>query len=245
MRNPAPPARVPPRSPDGNVHPLLKTMNLEKPYRVLIADDHVVVRRGVRAMLETLPSVEICAEASDGAQTLHHIKREKPDLLVLDLTMPEMNGLEVVRSVRQESPSTDILVLTMHFSEELARECLSFGALGYVLKSDADTDLLTAVDHIRQHQPYFTSQLSITMSKTFVQGPGNPESMLPGTNLTPREVEVLQLLGSGKSNKEIAGIIKVSTRTVESHRNHIMEKMEFESFSELVRFAVRNNLVEP
>jgi DNA-binding NarL/FixJ family response regulator len=133
----------------------------------------------------------------------------------------------------------------MHFSEELARECLSFGALGYVLKSDADTDLLTAVDHIRQHQPYFTSQLAITMSKTFVQGPGDPESLLPGTNLTPREAEVLQLLGSGKSNKEIAAIIKVSTRTVESHRNHIMEKMQFESFSELVRFAVRNNLVDP
>jgi DNA-binding NarL/FixJ family response regulator len=153
MRNPAPPARIPLRSSDGTVHPLQKPMNLEKPYRVLIADDHVVVRRGVRAMLETLPSVEICAEASDGNQTMHYIKKEKPDLLVLDLTMPEMNGLEVVRSVREESPSTDILVLTMHFSEELARECLSFGALGYVLKSDADTDLLTAVDHIRQHQP--------------------------------------------------------------------------------------------
>ncbi len=118
-------------------------MNLEKPYRVLIADDHVVVRRGVRAMLETLPGVEICGEASDGNQTMHCIKNEKPDLLVLDLTMPEPNGLEVVRSVREESPSTDILVLTMHFSEELARECLSFGALGYVSRSVSASDLST------------------------------------------------------------------------------------------------------
>jgi DNA-binding NarL/FixJ family response regulator len=222
-------------------------MNLAKPYRVLIADDHVVVRRGVRAMLESLPGVEVCNEASNGAETLHYIRKEKPDLLVLDLTMPEMNGLEVVRSARQESPTTDILVLTMHFSEELARECLAFGALAYVLKSDADSDLLTAVDHIRHHQPYFTSQLTVTMSQNFVRGPGNPpaESLIPGTTLTPREVEVLQLLGSGKSNKEVASIIKVSTRTVESHRNHIMQKMQFESFSDLVRFAVRHNLVDP
>jgi DNA-binding NarL/FixJ family response regulator len=116
-----------------------------------------------------------------------------------------------------------------------------------VLKSDADTDLLAAVDHVRHQQPYFTSKLAVTMSQNFVQGPGNSaaESLIPGTTLTPREVEVLQLLGSGKSNKEVAAIIKVSTRTVESHRNHIMQKMQFESFSELVRFAVRHNLVDP
>jgi DNA-binding NarL/FixJ family response regulator len=221
-------------------------MNIAKPYRVLIADDHVVVRRGVRAMLEAQPGIQVCSEASNGVETLHYIRKEKPDLLVLDLTMPEMNGLEVVRSVRQESPSTDILVLTMHFSEELARECLGFGALAYVLKSDADTDLLAAVDHIRHHQPYFTSQLAMTMTESFVRGPSGPvESLIPGTTLTPREVEVVQLLASGKSNKEVAGVLGVSTRTIESHRNHIMQKMKFTSFSDLVRFAVRPNLVDP
>jgi DNA-binding NarL/FixJ family response regulator len=216
-----------------------------KPYRILVADDHAVVRRGIRAMLQSQPGVEVCWEASNGVETLQCIKREKPDLVVLDLTMPEMNGLEVVRSVRSESPSTDILVLTMHFSEEIAREVLSCGALAYVLKSDADTDLLVAVDHVRHHQHYFTSQLSSSMTQNFLREPEGPaESLLPGTPLTPREIEVVQLLAQGRSNKEVAGDLSVSTRTVESHRNHIMRKMNFASFSDLVRFAVRNHIVD-
>jgi DNA-binding NarL/FixJ family response regulator len=216
-----------------------------KPYRILIADDHAVVRHGVRALLQSQPGLEVCWEASNGIETLQCIKKEKPDMLVLDLTMPELNGLEVVRSVRQESPTTDILVLTMHFSEELARECLGCGALAYVLKSDADTDLLVAVDHVRHRQPYFTSQLAISMTHNFLRSQQSGESLLPGTPLTPREIEVVQLLAEGGSNKEVASRLSVSTRTVESHRNHIMRKMNFTSFSELVRFAIRNNLVEP
>lgn len=216
-----------------------------KIYRILVADDHAVVRHGIRAMLQTQPGVEVCGEASNGIEALQCIKKEKPDLVVLDLTMPEMNGLEVVRSVRAESPSTDILVLTMHFSEELAREVLSCGALAYVLKSDADTDLLVAVDHVRHHQPYFTSQLATSMTHNFLNGPNRvAESLLPGTPLTAREIEVVQLLAEGKSNKEVASGLGVSTRTVESHRNHIMRKMNFASFSEIVRFAVRNRLIE-
>jgi DNA-binding NarL/FixJ family response regulator len=138
----------------------------------VIADDHAVVRRGVRAMLESQPGIEICAEASDGLETVDSIKKEKPDLLVLGLTMPKMNGLEVIRSVREESPSTDILVLTMHFSDELARECRSFGARAYILKSDAGTELLAAVDSLRYHQrPYFTCQLAVIMTETLARAP--------------------------------------------------------------------------
>src|SRR5215831_12884577 len=129
-----------------------------KAYRVLIADDHAVVRRGIRHLLESQPGIEVPWAASNGIEDVQCIKKEKPDLLVLDLTMPEMNGLEVVRSVRELSPETDSLVLSMPFSEQLAREVLTCGALAYVLKSDADTDLLVAVDHVRHHQPYFTSQ---------------------------------------------------------------------------------------
>jgi DNA-binding NarL/FixJ family response regulator len=218
-----------------------------KPYRVMIADDHPVVRRGVRAMLQTQPGIEVCSEATNGIEALELVKSVKPDLLVLDLTMPEMDGLDVVHKVREESPSTDILVLTMHFSEELARETLRAGALAYVLKSDADTDLLAAVDHVRNRQLYFTSQLAASMAQNFLRAPGGAasESVLPGTPLTPREIEVVQLLAEGKSNKETASQLSVSTRTIESHRNHIMHKMEFASFSDLVRFAIRNNLVEP
>ncbi|HXJ17136.1 MAG TPA: response regulator transcription factor [Candidatus Polarisedimenticolia bacterium] len=218
-----------------------------KSYRILVADDHPVVRRGLRALLGSQPGVEVCWEASTGVEAMDHVKKERPDLVVLDLTMPEMNGLEVVRAVREESPSTEILVLTMHFSEELAREVLRSGALGYVLKSDADTELLAAVDHARHHQPFFTSRLAVSMVQNFVHGPDGQSGeggALPDSPLTPREVEVVQLLAEGKSNKQVATALGVSTRTIESHRNHIMRKMEFTSFSDLVRFAVRSGLVE-
>jgi two-component system response regulator NreC len=221
-----------------------------KPYRVLVADDHAVVRHGLRVLLEAQPGVQVCGEASTGLETIDCVKKGKPDLLVLDLTMPDMNGLEVMRAIRGESPSTDVLVLTMHFSEELAREMLRCGALGYVLKSDADTDLLAAVDHVRHHQPFFTSQLAVSMAQNYVRRPGDitvsgEDALLPSSPLTPREIEVVKLLAGGKSNKEVASTLGVSTRTIESHRNHIMHKMNFASFSELIRFALRTNLVEP
>jgi len=132
----------------------------------------------------------------------------------------------------------------MHFSEDLAREVLRAGAVGYVLKSDAERELLAAVDHIRHRQPFFTGQLTASMMQNFVEGAVAGPAAARGAVLSARELEVLQLLANGHSNKQVAAALNVSTRTVESHRNHIMRKMEFGSFSELVRFAVRNNLVE-
>jgi DNA-binding NarL/FixJ family response regulator len=218
-------------------------------YRVLVADDHGVVRHGLRVLLESQPGIQVCAEAGTGVEAMDYVKKEKPDLLVLDLTMPDMNGLEVMRLVRKESPATDVLVLTMHFSEELAREVLRCGALGYVLKSDAHTQLLAAVDHVRHGQPFFTNRLQISMAQNYLREPGNTlepdtDSVLPSSSLTPREIEVVRLLADGRSNKEVASTLGVSTRTIESHRNHIMNKMKFSSFSELIRFAVRTNIVE-
>jgi DNA-binding NarL/FixJ family response regulator len=223
-----------------------------KPYRILVADDHAVVRRGLRVLLESQAGLEVCCEAATGVETLDYVKKEKPDLVILDLTMPEMNGLEVARAIRQESPKTDILVLSMHFSEEIAREVLRSGALGYVLKSDADAELLAAVARVRTGQPFFTSKLAITMAQNFMEAPAvapagteNGPAGSPHSPLTQRELEVVRLLACGNSNKQVAATLKVSTRTVESHRNHIMHKMRFTSFSELIRFAVRNNLVDP
>jgi DNA-binding NarL/FixJ family response regulator len=163
--------------------------------------------------------------------------------------MPDMNGLEVMRAIRGESPSTDVLVLTMHFSEELARGMLRCGGLGYVLKSDADTELLAALDHARHHQPFFTSRLAISMAQNYVRSPGETmgsgeDDVPPNSQLTPRESEVVKLLAEGKSNKEAASTLGVSTRTIESDRNHIMRKLNFASFSELIRFALRTHLVE-
>jgi DNA-binding NarL/FixJ family response regulator len=224
-----------------------------KPYRILIVDDHAVVRRGLRHLLESQPGIEVVSDASNGLDAVDHVRKLKPDLVIMDLTMPEMNGLEAARVIRHESPSTDVLVLTMHFAEELAREVLRSGALGYMLKSDADTDLLAAVDHMRHHQPFFTGKLAVTMAQNFISpknpdggGGGNPGGDDgEGAALTDREIAVVRLLAEGKSNKEAAAALGVSSRTVESHRNHIMHKMNFGSFSEMIRFAVRSKLVDP
>jgi DNA-binding NarL/FixJ family response regulator len=222
---------------------------LPKPYRILVADDHAVVRRGVRALLESQPGLEVCCEASTGVEAIDYVKKSKPDLVLLDLTMPEMNGLEVARVIRDESPETEVLIFTMHFSEDVAREVLRCGARGYVLKSDADTELVAAVRHVQQHKPFFTGRLAMTMVESFVNDQRDDsdrtEHPIPGCPLTARELEIVQLLATGKISKEVAAAIGISTRTVESHRNHIMKKMNFGSFSDLMRFAIRTNLVEP
>jgi len=230
-------------------HPALKELAAEaakrfdRPYRVLVVDDHPLVRRGVHTLLESQSDLEVSWEAASGREAISMIKAGKPDLVVLDLTLPEVTGLEVLTTGKQDSPATEFLILSMHFSDELAREALRCGALGYVLKSDADSELLEAVDHIRHHQPFFTTALAISMARNFVEGfseaPGDD-----GVRLTGREVEVIQLLAAGRSNKEAAADLGVSPRTIESHRNRIMKRMEFKSFSDLVRFAVREKLVE-
>lgn len=221
-------------------------MTAPKPYRVLLADDHAVVRSGLRTLLESQPGLEVCGEATTGVEALEFVKKGKPDLVLLDLTMPEMNGLEAARLIREQSPETEVLVLSMHFSEEIARDVLRSGARGYVLKSDANLELVSAVHSVRQGKAFFTGRLASSMAESFIQGAGSAqEGLLPGTPLTQREIEIMQMLAEGKSNKEVAAALGVSTRTVESHRNHIMHKMSFTSFSELVRFAIRNNLVAP
>jgi len=219
----------------------------QKSYRVLIADDHSVIRSGVRQLLEAQAGIEVCCEATTGVEAVEYVKKGKPDMVLLDLTMPEMNGLDAARQIREISPNTDILVLSMHYTEEIAREVLRSGARGYMLKSDANAELVTAVNRVRRGEQYFTGCLSATMAESFAQTKANSseDSVIAGTSLTPREAEIIQLLAQGKSNKEAAAVLGVSTRTVESHRNHIMKKMEFESFSDMVRFAIRKSLVEP
>jgi DNA-binding NarL/FixJ family response regulator len=217
-----------------------------KPYKILVVDDHSIVRRGIRSLLETQPDMQVCAEAADGATAMEQVIKERPNLVVLDLTMPEKNGLEVTRLIREESPSSEVLILTMHFSEEVAREVLRCGARGYILKSDADSELLAAVRHIKNNKPFFTGKLAASMAESFVRdtrGSGN-NGKAEDVALSNREMEVVQLLARGKSNKQAAAMLGVSTRTVESHRNHIMRKMEFGSFSDLIRFAIRSNLIQ-
>jgi len=218
-------------------------------YRVLVADDHVIVRRGLRVLIESQHGIEVCGEVSNGLDAVEFVKKSRPDLVVLDFAMPDMDGLKVTRAIREASPETEVLVFTIHFSEELAHAVRAAGALGYVLKSDADSELLAALDHMRHHQPFFTSKLAVTVSQNLIHNAGHGtdtagQTVLPVSPLTRREIDVVRLLATGKSNKESASALEISTRTVESHRNHIMDKMNFSSYSELVRFAVRTKLVE-
>jgi DNA-binding NarL/FixJ family response regulator len=212
-------------------------------YRIVLVEDHAIVRTGIRALLASQPDMAIVGEAASGLEAVEMVKRLKPDLVILDLSLPEMDGLQVLENIRKDSPDSEILVLTMHFSEDIAREALRIGAIGFVLKSDADEDLLAAVDNARHKQSFFTGALAASMADNFVATPEERRAQAD-SKLTPREIQVITLLGAGRSNKEVAAELKVSTRTIESHRHHIMHKMKFASFSDLIKFAVRNKLVD-
>jgi DNA-binding NarL/FixJ family response regulator len=219
-----------------------------KPYRILIVGDHSVVRRGIRAILEIQRDIEF-TEALNGTEALELAKATKPDLVLIDQTLEEMSDLNLTRAIGENLPETRLIVLAMHFSEKMARESLRCGALGYMLKSDADDVLLAAVDHARHGQPFFTTKLASAMAQNFMtQQPAYAmlnKKVQPTFPLTQREIQVAQLLAEGKSNKQVAAALDISTRTIEAHRNHIMHKMNFASFSDLIKFAMRNNMTEP
>lgn len=212
------------------------------PLRILVADDHSVVRTGLRTLLESEEGWEVCAEATNGREAVEKAKELKPDVAVLDIGMPMVNGIEATRQMKKVSPETEILILTMHDSESLIEEVLGAGARGYILKDDADLNLVRAVDVVRQHKPYLSSRVSEAVSKTAL--PPEAEAGLDRRRLTPREREILQLLAEGKSNKEIASFLDISVKTAETHRANIMLKLNFHSITELVRYAVRNNIIQ-
>ena len=217
------------------------------PLRILIADDHEVVRRGVRVLLEEQPDWHVCAEAVDGREAVETAKRERPDIAVLDIGMPGLNGLDAARQIRKELPECEVLILTLHESEQVVREVLSVGARGYVLKSDAGRDLIDAVEALRQHKPFFASRVADLLLHGYLKdGEASPTPRrTPASPLTPRQREIVQLLAEGKSNKEVATILGISVKTAETHRTNIMRALDFHSMSELVRYAVRNKLIEP
>src|SRR6267143_358351 len=211
--------------------------------RILVADDHQVVRTGLRALLESKTGWQVCAEASNGREAVEKASQLKPDVAVLDIGMPLLNGVEATRQIRKLSPQTEILILTMHDSEQLVQEVLGAGAHGYILKDDADRNLVAAVDALRRHKPYLSSRVSEAASNS--EG-SDASSFSPSSRsrLTPREGEILQLLAEGKSNKEVAGFLGISVKTAETHRANIMLKLDFHSVTELVRYAVRNKIIQ-
>jgi DNA-binding NarL/FixJ family response regulator len=211
------------------------------PLRILIVDDHPVVRRGVRALLEPQPDWEIAGEATTGREAIDFARRLQPDIVIMDLILPELNGLDATRLILKDAPRTEILVLTMHHSEELARNVLQAGARGYVLKSDADQQLVAAVKTLAEHKPFLTSAVSEFIVDDYVRRIAEPGN---GHEVTPREREIIQLLAEGKSNKEAAATLGVSVKTIEAHRANVMRKLRLRSATDLVRYAIRNKLVD-
>lgn len=214
--------------------------------RILVADDHEVVRRGFRALLEARPEWEVCGEAVTGREAVEKAAQTRPDVVVMDISMPELNGLEATRQIVKAAPQVEVLILTIHDSEELVPEVLKAGARGYVLKSDAGKDLVAAVDAVRRHKPFFTSRVSEIVLEGYLRGDSRTgKAEMKRGRLTAREREIVQLLAEGKSNKEIAVALNISVKTVETHRANIMNKLGIHSVTELVRYAVRNRIVEP
>jgi DNA-binding NarL/FixJ family response regulator len=205
---------------------------------VLIADDHEVVRSGLRTILEAQPNFEVVAEACDGMEAVAKAIETKPDIAVIDYSMPLINGVEVTRQIRSRLPKTEVLILTMHDSEAVIQQALKAGARGYVAKTDAKQHFLAAIEALASHKPFFTSKISEALLTSSLKQPQDASS------LTKREQQVVQLAAEGHTNKQIAHLLNISQKTVETHRASIMRKLEFSSPADLVRYAIRNKLVE-
>jgi DNA-binding NarL/FixJ family response regulator len=197
-------------------------------------------------LLEAQPGWKVCGEASNGREAIGKVKELKPDVAIIDIGMPELNGLEATRRIVKLAPRVHVLILTMHDSPEIIERVLASGARGYVLKSDAERDVVAAVEALCEGKPFFTSAISEMMLESFVSKPRwEVKRETAPVRLTQREREIVQLLAEGKSNKEVAAALGISVRTAETHRARIMRKLGCKSFSHLVRFAIRNKIVEP
>ena len=205
--------------------------------RILIADDHDVVRSGLRAILDAQEGWVVVAEAANGQEAVERAIETTPDVAILDYSLPLANGAEVTRQLRVRLPKTEVLIFTMHESEDVVLDLLSAGAKGYLLKSDARRFLIAAVDSLAAHKPFFTGKVSEALLETYL-------ASNRGTILSPRERAVVQLIAEGKSNKVVGDVLAISQKTVETHRSAAMRKLNLDSTAALVRYAVRNKLVE-
>jgi DNA-binding NarL/FixJ family response regulator len=220
-------------------------MTSTKPLRILVADDHDILRRGLKQLLTARPGWEICAEARTGREAVSLAEQHKPDIVVMDVSMPDLNGLEAARRIRKELPKTGIIILTLHFSDQLVKDIVESGARAYVMKSDADRDLVNAVEALANHRTFFTARAADMLLNDFSERTAPVQPTAPTRNrLTPREREIVQLLAEGKSSKEVAVVLGISVKTAETHRANIMRKLQLHSVSELVRYAIKNQIIE-
>jgi DNA-binding NarL/FixJ family response regulator len=213
--------------------------------RILIADDHEVIRLSLRSLIASRDGWQLCGEARNGREAVELAKALRPDIVVLDLSMPELNGLEATLQIRKALPKTEVLVFTMHDTDELVHQVIAAGARGYLLKSDAMALIEPAIDALAQHKPYFAPVVTQVMLDAVTSSDRSPSRReLDQEALTQREREIVQLLAEGKSNKMIATSLDLSVTTVQTHRAAIMRKLNVRSIAELVRYAVRNKIID-
>src|SRR5271165_574423 len=214
--------------------------------RILLADDHEIVRRGLRALLEKREGWEVCGEASDGREAIEKALQLKPDVVIVDIGMPHLNGLDTTRQLLQQNPHFKVIVLTITDSDQVIREALDAGARGFVLKSDAARDLVSAVEALQLNRMFFTPRVNDMVLAGFLDKGHNGSNSEPPRlpKLTAREREVIQLLAEGKSSKEVACVLNLSTKTAETHRSNIMRKLGFHCIRDLVVYAVKNNIIQ-
>ena len=207
--------------------------------RILIADDHDVVRSGLRAILEEQAGWEVVAEAADGLQAVDKALATRPDVVILDYGLPVLNGVEATRQIRARVPGVEVLIFTMHDTEALVRDVLEAGARGFLLKSDAKRFLISAVETLAVHKPFFTGLVSETLLGTYLAKGASTDSLI-----SAREKSVVQLIAEGRTNKEIADLLSISLKTVETHRAAAMRKLNLTTTAGLIRYAIRNKFVE-
>jgi DNA-binding NarL/FixJ family response regulator len=208
--------------------------------QILIADDHDIVRLGLKQLLGTQRGWEVCAEATTGEEAVTLAKQFEPDVVVMDVGMPKLDGMEATRRICKLLPQTKVVVLSMHFSDQLVRDIVEAGARGYVMKSDADRELVAAVRTIAKGGSYFTAA-----ANTLADPRGKPDASSRRRRLTPREREIVRLLAEGKTSRGVGELLEISTRTVDTHRANAMRKLEVHSITELVHYAIKNKIVEP
>ena len=216
-----------------------------KAIRVLVADDHEVVREGVRALIARQPDMEICGLATTGREAVDLAGKTKPDVVVLDLTMPELDGFDVIRQIRKALPNTEVVVFSAHPPEDLIEEVFDAGAKSYIQKAAASEDLVHAIRALAGHKPFFTSQTSEILFAKFLVPGAKAQPDRKEQKLTAREREIVRLLAQSSSNKEIASTLGISIRTVETHRATLMHKLGVHSVAGVVRYAIRHHIIEP
>lgn len=217
------------------------------PLRILIADDHDVMRQGTSAVIERQPGWQICGVAGDGREAVARARELKPDIVILDMTMPQLNGLDAAIMIKRQLPGSEIVMFTAHESDDLIRKAFQAGVKSFIFKTEAHRLLVEAIESVARHKPFFTPKVSeILFSDMVNRGEGTRrDGAEPGERLSGREREMVQLIAEGKSNKEIADTLGISVRTAETHRANMLRKLNLESVADLVRYAIRNQLIAP